>query len=74
MTSWISTHGLSIIRSRSALGKKAALSNAQECIIPGWEFLSVLLFSVVLASIETTRIFVGSVHDVHRWPAALTDF
>ena len=70
----MSTHGLLIVKSRSALGKKAALSNEQECIIPSWEFLSVQLFSVALASIETKRKFVGSVHDVHRWPAALIDF
>ena len=62
----MSTHGLSIVRSRSALGKKAAPSKAQEGITPGWEFLSVQLFSVALASIETKRKFVGSVHDVHR--------
>ena len=66
----MSTHGLSIVRSRSTLGKKAALSNSQEYIILGY---FCLFSSFPLASIEIKKKIVGLVHDVHKWPAALID-
>ena len=66
----MSTHGLSIVRSTSTLGKKAALSNSQEYIILGY---FCLFSSFPLGSIEIKKKIVGLVHDVHKWPAALID-
>ena len=69
----MSTHGLSIVRSRSTLGKTAAFSNAYiiyECISLGYFCLS---SSFKVVSIEIKTKLVGSVLDVHTWPAALID-
>ena len=66
----MSTHSLSIVKSRSTLGKKAALSDSQEYIILGY---FCLFSSFPLASIEIKKKFLALVHDMHKWPAELID-